>query len=172
MTKLFWLAKIKAMQSKKASNKTAKKAEDITAPGVDNGTTGEVNAKPRAARSSKPKSETAEAMPGKRHRAVTPAASQETTPVAEMAPRTMATAAGANHSSTVASVIDSVGPDAAGPSSTTGHNDTILTTGAIDEVTSERIAALAHSYWVARGHSHGASEEDWLRAERELQNRN
>ena len=89
-----------------------------------------------------------------------------------MAPRTMAAAAGANHNSTVAAMIDAVGVDAAGPSSTVGHNDTVLTTGVIDEVTSERIAALAHSYWVARGHSHGDSEEDWLRAERELKNRN
>ncbi len=160
------------MQSKKASNKTAKKAEEITSPSVDNGATGEVNAKPRTARSSKPKSESAETTSAKRHRAVTPAASQESAPVAEMAPRTMAAAAGANHNSTVASVIDPVGVDAAGPSLTAGHNDTVLTTSVIDEVGNERIAALAHSYWVARGHSHGASEEDWLRAERELKNRN
>ena len=35
-------------------------------------------------------------------------------------------------------------------------------------VRQEDIAALAHSYWVEREHSHGSHEEDWLRAEREL----
>lgn len=38
-------------------------------------------------------------------------------------------------------------------------------------VTHEEIAALAHSYWVARGYAHGSPEQDWLRAERELQAR-
>jgi hypothetical protein len=32
----------------------------------------------------------------------------------------------------------------------------------------EQIAALAHSYWVARGYAPGSPEQDWLRAEREL----
>ncbi len=35
-------------------------------------------------------------------------------------------------------------------------------------VTSEDIALLAHSYWVARGYAPGSPEQDWLRAEREL----
>jgi hypothetical protein len=35
----------------------------------------------------------------------------------------------------------------------------------------EEIAALAYSYWVARGHRDGCPEEDWLRAERELSQR-
>ena len=30
------------------------------------------------------------------------------------------------------------------------------------------IAALAYSYWEARGRQHGTELEDWLRAEREL----
>jgi hypothetical protein len=34
--------------------------------------------------------------------------------------------------------------------------------------TREDIAALAYSYWVARGYRDGSPEEDWLRAEREL----
>jgi len=32
----------------------------------------------------------------------------------------------------------------------------------------ESIAALAYSYWVARGCEGGSPEEDWLRAEQEL----
>jgi len=32
----------------------------------------------------------------------------------------------------------------------------------------EDIAALAYSYWVARGFQDGSPEEDWLRAEQEL----
>jgi len=34
--------------------------------------------------------------------------------------------------------------------------------------THEDIAALAYSYYVARGYQAGSPEEDWLRAEREL----
>jgi hypothetical protein len=34
--------------------------------------------------------------------------------------------------------------------------------------TREDIAALAYSYWVARGFEAGSPEEDWLRAEHEL----
>jgi hypothetical protein len=33
----------------------------------------------------------------------------------------------------------------------------------------EQIAALAYSYWDARGGQGGSPEEDWLRAERQLQ---
>jgi len=36
----------------------------------------------------------------------------------------------------------------------------------------ERIAALAYSYWDARGGRSGSPEEDWLRAERQLQTGN
>jgi len=32
----------------------------------------------------------------------------------------------------------------------------------------ERIALLAYSYWEARGRQGGSSQEDWLRAEREV----
>jgi len=34
--------------------------------------------------------------------------------------------------------------------------------------TQQQIAALAYSYWVARGFEPGDPEQDWLRAEREL----
>jgi hypothetical protein len=37
----------------------------------------------------------------------------------------------------------------------------------------EAIARLAHSYWLERQNGHeGSAEEDWLRAERELRERN
>jgi hypothetical protein len=32
----------------------------------------------------------------------------------------------------------------------------------------EEVAALAYSYWEARGYQGGSPEEDWLRAEQEL----
>jgi ABC-type uncharacterized transport system auxiliary subunit len=35
----------------------------------------------------------------------------------------------------------------------------------------EEIARLAHKYWAERGFQHGAAEQDWLRAERELHSR-
>jgi hypothetical protein len=35
----------------------------------------------------------------------------------------------------------------------------------------EEIAALAYSYWVTRGYQGGCPEEDWLRAEQELHQR-
>ncbi len=35
----------------------------------------------------------------------------------------------------------------------------------------KRIARLAYSYWEARGRPEGSSEEDWFRAEAELQRR-
>ena len=35
-------------------------------------------------------------------------------------------------------------------------------------VTHQQIAELAHSFWIGRGYVHGAAEEDWFRAEREL----
>ncbi len=35
----------------------------------------------------------------------------------------------------------------------------------------DEIAALAYSYWEARGHNGGSAEDDWLRAEEELRKR-
>jgi hypothetical protein len=43
--------------------------------------------------------------------------------------------------------------------------------GAVTETSEpsrDEIAALAYSYWEARGYQGGSSEEDWLRAEQEL----
>jgi hypothetical protein len=36
------------------------------------------------------------------------------------------------------------------------------------EPSQDEIARLAYFYWEARGHTGGSSEEDWLRAQREL----
>jgi hypothetical protein len=35
----------------------------------------------------------------------------------------------------------------------------------------DEIAALAYSYWEARGYNGGSAEEDWLRAEEEVRKR-
>lgn len=141
---------MKAMQSKKASKKTATQAEETGSSNTDNKVTSEPSSKPRTTRSSKPKSEPGETTAAKRHRAVTPASSPVTVPAAEVAPKAMAAAAAFSASTTVSPVTDS--SDSKG-------------------ATYEEIANLAHSYWVARGHHHGWAEEDWLRAERELKNR-
>jgi len=37
-----------------------------------------------------------------------------------------------------------------------------------DSPSHDEIAALAYSYWEARGHQGGSPEEDWFRAEQEL----
>jgi len=41
-------------------------------------------------------------------------------------------------------------------------------TAAVRGPSQDEIARLAYSYWAARGCAGGSSEEDWLRAEREL----
>ncbi len=38
-------------------------------------------------------------------------------------------------------------------------------------ISTDAIAALAYSYWEARGFEGGSPEEDWFRAERELRSR-
>jgi hypothetical protein len=38
-------------------------------------------------------------------------------------------------------------------------------------ISHEDVRRLAHSYWEARGRQGGSPEEDWLRAEEELQKR-
>ena len=43
-----------------------------------------------------------------------------------------------------------------------------VTVEPVMEVTNQAVAALAYSYWVARGCQGGSPEEDWLRAEQEL----
>jgi len=41
----------------------------------------------------------------------------------------------------------------------------------VDELAYDAVAALAYSFWEARGYQGGSPEEDWLRAESELRSR-
>ena len=68
-------------------------------------------------------------------------------------------------------------PEAAEPVSTKSENESktvIAEANMSNEETSlevsrrERIALLAHSYWEQRGCQGGSPEEDWYRAEREV----
>ena len=43
-----------------------------------------------------------------------------------------------------------------------------VATTAVCQPSPDEIARLAYSYWAARGYAGGSSEQDWLRAEREL----
>jgi len=43
-----------------------------------------------------------------------------------------------------------------------------VTSAPLSEPANETVAALAYSYWAARGYQGGSPEEDWLRAEQEL----
>jgi hypothetical protein len=49
---------------------------------------------------------------------------------------------------------------------TTSSNPVVTESPTLDE-----IAALAYSYWEARGYQGGSPEEDWLHAEQELRNK-
>jgi hypothetical protein len=56
------------------------------------------------------------------------------------------------------------------PRKTTAKN----TNGAASNVTQmpsvgyDKVAQLAHQFWIERGHQHGYDAEDWFRAEQEL----
>lgn len=160
------------MQSNKASKKTRKNAEETAAAaGPEIGATAEKTAKPRASRSSKSKKpEVSDAVSANHHHKVSSSvapevASAETSPVA----RTFAAAAAASSASPEAAIIDSAGVVA--PAVETSLSKTPVTETAPRTATREEIAKLAHSYWAARGYAHGFAEEDWLRAERELNGR-
>ena len=156
------------MQSRKASN--AKKTSKNTNEAIVNEKSAvpvEITAKPRASRSSRSKKETSiEAAPAKNHRktavgaAAIPASESSLTanalPENPDTPKVMAAAAGLGSASFDAAIIDPVGVVAA-PENSMGP-----------QYSHEDVAKLAYSYWIARGHSHGAADEDWLRAEAEL----
>lgn len=159
------------MQSNKASKKTRKNADETAAAAPEIGAAAENTAKPRASRSSKTKKpEVSDAVSANHHHKVSSSlapevASVETSPVA----RTFAAAAAASSASPEAAIIDSAG--VVTPAVETSQSNTPVTATAPRSATREEIAKLAHSYWIARGYAHGFAEEDWLRAERELNGR-
>jgi hypothetical protein len=75
----------------------------------------------------------------------------------------MAAANGAGYSAHPVDVIESVGNITEPTEATASHK--------LSELDRDEIEKLAYSYWVARGQQHGAHEDDWLRAEREIRMR-
>lgn len=154
------------MQSNKASKKTRKIAEESPAAGSEIGIPAEKTAKPRASKSSKSKKpEMSDAVSANHHHKVnSPVAQEVSTGDTPSVARTFAAAAAAGSASPEAAIIDPVGVVAL--STETTRSD--VPTASAPVTSREEIAKLAHSYWVARGYAHGFAEEDWLRAEREL----
>ena len=156
------------MQSRKASN--SKKATKNTTEAIvneKNAPAAEITAKPHASRSSKSKKEiSTEAPSAKNHRksavgATAIPASEgsliaKTLPENTDAPKVMAAAAGFESAFSDAAVIDPVGVIAAPEN------------GAGPQHLHEDVAKRAYFYWIARGYSHGAADQDWLRAEAEI----
>jgi hypothetical protein len=159
------------MQSKKVSKKTQKNAEEAISASPAAKATSDTTQKPRTSRSSKSKNETVEATAAK-HRPATVTTSPESSVVAAVSSlpaKTMVAAAGAGHVSVISAIVDPVGVEASAalPSSNAEARAIVVEI----DITHDQISALAHSYWVARGHQHGNPDEDWLIAERELRSR-
>jgi hypothetical protein len=153
------------MQLNKTSKKTRNIADETKASAPEKGAAAEVTPNPRTTRSSKTKkTEITETGPVKhRHNKVNSATSADAAP----APGVNARAAAAAGSSAI--IVDAVGVVAPAL-----EKDNATFSPEVElprEAAHEEIAKLAYSYWIARGHSHGAAEEDWLRAERELRQR-
>jgi hypothetical protein len=79
---------------------------------------------------------------------------------------------GASKLALTGAVPTSAGVTARGATSLTGATtpagSATVRAGATPAPTRQQIAALAYSYWEARGRQGGSPEADWLRAEREL----
>ena len=156
------------MQSRKASNskKTSKNTNEAIVNEKNAAVAAEAAAKPRASRSSRSKKEVVVETSAKNHRKSAVGADaipategslvSKTLPEEPEAPKVMAAAAGFEFASSNAVLIDPVGVIAA-PENGTGP-----------QYSHEDVANLAYSYWIARGHSHGYADDDWLRAEAEL----
>ncbi len=141
------------MQSNKPSKKTRKNASETITAVPEISPASELTAKPRTARSSKTKkNEPAETGTVKHHHKIASPVVAEP-PVVEVELLAKAAAAGAEAPPAAAGVIADTRP------------------ASVRWATSEEVAKLAHSYWLARGCAHGHAEEDWLRAERELNGR-
>jgi hypothetical protein len=158
LRKMFWCAVMFCMLFSKNSKQTRKKAEETAAaPEMANAAEAP---KQRANRSSKSKSsETSETGSTKHRKASTKSvASAQPTPAKSAAePKAMAAAVG---------VLEDGQATAVEPVATLPQTETPLLSN--DTATPEEIAALAYSYWVQRGYAPGSPEQDWLRAEREL----
>ena len=128
------------MQFSKTSKKTRQIAEE-TAAVPESATQAEIS-KPRTTRSSKSKNIEASDTGSAKHRK--PTAKSAVAAESASAPQAETKVATANGSD-----FDEI--------------------ASLQPVTHEEIAVLAHSYWVARGYAPGSPEQDWLRAERELQ---
>jgi hypothetical protein len=149
------------MQLNKASKKTRNIAEETKASAPEKSAAAEVTANPRTTRSSKTKkTESTETGPVKhRHNKVNSATSPDVAPTPAMDTRA------------AAGVSSSIIVDAVGVVAPPLEKDNAVAFNPEVELPHEEIAKLAYSYWIARGHSHGGAEEDWLRAERELRQR-
>lgn len=169
-----------------ASNKTSSRkpreaAADVAGQAPE--TTAAAPVKKARKTAAAPKKATKAAAPATRHRKTAIPASDAvavTVPAEQAAqaevgeavnpPMAMAAASGAGagsiHSDAVSSVGQMTEPQAVGTANIPA-SEQVSQTG----ITQEEIAALAHSYWVARGYQHGSHEEDWLRAEQELKSR-
>lgn len=174
VTDLFCTAKMYSMQWSKPSKKTDKVAEQNTAPVSESENGAELKSKPRTRMSSMTKKNgLSEKGTAKRNRKTASPLAAETVHVAESSPfeRTMAASTGAAGDASSSAVIDPVGvmTGAEGLASDQTNDSGVASANGIKH---DDIAALAHSYWVARGRAHGNPEEDWLRAEQELRSRN
>lgn len=137
------------MQQTNTSNKKRKAAERTPiSAGVN--AAAEQPAPKRVARTSKSKGESSENTVASHERTQTS--------VAEAQPVTEALAAVPVTETVKASAVAEVPL----PSSAD------VTRSSSEDVTTEDIARLAHSFWAARGYQHGSAEEDWFRAERQL----
>lgn len=167
-----------------ASNKTSSRkpreaAADVAGQAPE--TTAAAPVKKARKTAAAPKKATKAAAPATRHRKTAIAASDVVTVPAEQATqaevgetvsplKAMAAASGVGSGSLHSDAVSSVGqmsePQAVGAANIPASEQTNQS-----GFTQEEIAALAHSYWVARGYQHGSHEEDWLRAEQELKSR-
>jgi hypothetical protein len=150
------------MPSSKTTRNTRQKQE--TVPAAESAQQLESASPARKTRSLKAKPEVAETTRATTHRNVVTGSSEKPVPTAAVAaPKAKAAAAAAVSS---AAHVSPVAESITVTTMAEPIGDVLM-----QDVTSAQIADLAHSYFVARGHQHGSAEEDWLRAERELQNR-
>lgn len=149
------------MQLNKASKKTRKIADETKTAAPETNAAADVTVNPRTTRSSTTKKTETTETGSMKHR-------HNKGNAAETAPAERESVRAAAAGATGSVIVDAVGVVA--PATQTPGAFAAEATPR-REVTQEEIAKLAYSYWIARGHSHGGAQEDWLRAERELRQR-